>query len=166
MMLSLCWGGLCLQTVVSEIKRRQEPNNVLTFLVVGDWGRGGTFNQSMVASQVNWELNRFLFKGFHFLPMDPPCTLKQRNYHQFLSILKQWTYLQRSVGYRIYDFVICFHWHACSLYVEFHNILLFWVCKERMPMAFESWLYVTLVVFGYAQWDSVMSWGILSSINV
>ncbi|XP_057514488.1 purple acid phosphatase 3-like [Actinidia eriantha] len=52
MMLSLCWGGLSLQTIVSEIKRRQKPNNVLTFLVVGDWGRGGTFNQSMVASQM------------------------------------------------------------------------------------------------------------------
>lgn len=42
---------------MSELHRLEHPANIdgsISFLVVGDWGRRGTFNQSQVAHQVNF----------------------------------------------------------------------------------------------------------------
>uniref|UniRef100_A0A2P2JLX5 Purple acid phosphatase 17-like isoform X2 n=1 Tax=Rhizophora mucronata TaxID=61149 RepID=A0A2P2JLX5_RHIMU len=47
--------GLCLVSVSAELQRFEHPtkgDGSLSFLVVGDWGRKGAFNQSEVAAQM------------------------------------------------------------------------------------------------------------------
>lgn len=57
--IELCLGlsiiGLCLVCANSELQRFEHGGNrdgSLSFLVIGDWGRRGAFNQSRVALQV------------------------------------------------------------------------------------------------------------------
>jgi len=56
--------GLCFFYTSAELQRFEHPTKVdksLSFLVVGDWGRRGAFNQSQVAFQVlNLSFNVFL----------------------------------------------------------------------------------------------------------
>jgi tartrate-resistant acid phosphatase type 5 len=47
--------GLCLVSTRAELRRFEQPaktDGTLSFLVLGDWGRKGAFNQSEVALQV------------------------------------------------------------------------------------------------------------------
>jgi tartrate-resistant acid phosphatase type 5 len=47
--------GLCLVSTHAELRRFEQPaktDGTLSFLVLGDWGRKGAFNQSEVALQV------------------------------------------------------------------------------------------------------------------
>ncbi|XP_052174775.1 purple acid phosphatase 17-like [Diospyros lotus] len=49
------WFGLCLVSITAELPRFQHPpkdDGSISFLVVGDWGRRGQFNQSQVALQM------------------------------------------------------------------------------------------------------------------
>lgn len=70
----LLMSCLCLQLVCNlaefpKIEHFSKRNSdSLTFLVVGDWGRGGNFNQSRVATQVNYQISssNFLFRSFCF----------------------------------------------------------------------------------------------------
>lgn len=49
---------MCVSAADAELQRllhdhpALKPDSSLTFLVIGDWGRKGTFNQSQVAIQV------------------------------------------------------------------------------------------------------------------
>lgn len=52
--------GLCFVSVLGELPLFEHPtkgDGTVNFLVLGDWGRNGEFNQSEVALQVN--LNSF-----------------------------------------------------------------------------------------------------------
>lgn len=47
---------LLFPVAMAELHRLEHPVNIdgsISLLVVGDWGRRGTFNQSQVAQQVN-----------------------------------------------------------------------------------------------------------------
>ncbi|PON79275.1 Calcineurin-like phosphoesterase domain, apaH type [Parasponia andersonii] len=49
--------SLCLISVSAELPRLEHPTKAdgsLSFLVVGDWGRKGAYNQSQVALQMGW----------------------------------------------------------------------------------------------------------------
>ncbi|KAG8634800.1 hypothetical protein MANES_17G087801v8 [Manihot esculenta] len=68
-MLSLIFAAFiicfCFSSSLAELQRFQQPlksDGSLSFLVIGDWGRRGLFNQSEVASQV---LSCFSFSLLH-----------------------------------------------------------------------------------------------------
>jgi tartrate-resistant acid phosphatase type 5 len=51
----LAAAALCCGTAAAALPRLEHParnDGTLSLLVVGDWGRGGTHNQSLVAEQV------------------------------------------------------------------------------------------------------------------
>jgi tartrate-resistant acid phosphatase type 5 len=55
LVLVICSFGLCLVSTHAELQRFGQPaktDGTLSFLVLGDWGRKGAFNQSEVAVQV------------------------------------------------------------------------------------------------------------------
>lgn len=55
LVLVICSFGLCFVSTHAELQRFGQPaktEGTLSFLVLGDWGRKGAFNQSEVAVQV------------------------------------------------------------------------------------------------------------------
>jgi tartrate-resistant acid phosphatase type 5 len=60
--------GLCFFFTSAELQRFEHPTKIdgsLSFLVLGDWGRRGAFNQSEVAHQVlNLVFFFFFLNGF------------------------------------------------------------------------------------------------------
>ena len=55
---------LCFVPSTAELKRFEHPvkaDGSLSVLVVGDWGRKGLYNQSLVATQVNIQYSPLLF---------------------------------------------------------------------------------------------------------
>lgn len=66
--LRAAWLSLCLVGSVAELQRFEHPpkaEGCLSFLVVGDWGRRGLYNQSQVALQVS---------TYHFSQSHDLCT--------------------------------------------------------------------------------------------
>lgn len=73
-----CLLSLCLVACAAELQRFKQapkPDGSLSFLVVGDWGRRGQYNQSQVALQV-----RSTYVSFHLnFPLLPSLCILHLN---------------------------------------------------------------------------------------
>ncbi|KAF8398887.1 hypothetical protein HHK36_014751 [Tetracentron sinense] len=106
--------GLCLISTLAELQRFEQPvkaNGSLSFLVVGDWGRRGTYNQSEVALQMGkigekLDINFIVSTGDNFYDNgltgvdDPAFEESFTRIYTAQSLQKQWYNVLGNHDYR------------------------------------------------------------------
>ncbi|KAK6931686.1 Calcineurin-like phosphoesterase domain, ApaH type [Dillenia turbinata] len=109
-----CIVGLCLLLGSAELQRLEQPakpDGSLSFLVVGDWGRKGTYNQSQVAFQMGkvgetLDIDFVISVGDNFYDDgltgidDPAFDQSFSNIYTAQSLQKQWYTVLGNHDYR------------------------------------------------------------------